>query len=168
MTDNLTRLTSLTAFIDKIENVELKESIEEEITIINHKLKFIIGEAKPSVLILNQSMDFDSKISSVVEDCISLCGGQPVDSIADNPSIVIVHLDDPSLYGKLPETILNYPFSESDAIKNNQLYIAHSVSFENESQDNILDIVEILAEIIQPKYFIFGKTGNDWVQFDLN
>lgn len=168
MTDNLTRLTSLTAFIDQIANVERKESIEEEITIINHKLKFITGEAKPTVLILNQSMDFDSKISSVVHDCISLCGGQPVDSVADNPSILIVHLDDPSLYGKLPETILNYPFAELDAIKNNRLFIVHSVSFENETQNNILDIVEILAEVIQPKYFIFGRNGNDWVQFDLN
>jgi len=168
MIENLTHLPSLVTFINHINNKDLKETIEEEITIINHKLKFIVQEGRKSVLIINHTLAYDSSISPTIKDCITLCGGQPVDSITDNPEILLILADNPSAYGTLPEMLLDFPFAELSAVKNNQVYVVNNLNLENEQEENLLASIEVLAEIIQPKYFIFGKNGTDWVQFDLN
>jgi iron complex transport system substrate-binding protein len=58
-------------------------------------------------------------------------------------------------------------FSELKAVKNNRLYIADGNQYFNRPGPRIVDSVEILAEIIHPKQFIFGYEGSGWIKFDL-
>ncbi|PLW91050.1 MAG: cobalamin-binding protein, partial [Mucilaginibacter sp.] len=51
--------------------------------------------------------------------------------------------------------------------KNNRVYIADGNQYFNRPGPRIVDSLEILAEIIHPKQFIFGNEGNGWVKFAL-
>jgi iron complex transport system substrate-binding protein len=56
-------------------------------------------------------------------------------------------------------------FAFLKAAKNNQIYIADGNQYFNRSGPRIVDSIEILAEIIQPKFFSFGYEGEGWIKF---
>jgi iron complex transport system substrate-binding protein len=58
-------------------------------------------------------------------------------------------------------------FGELKAVKNNRLYIADGNQYFNRPGPRIVDSIEILAEIIHPKQFIFGYEGFGWTRFAL-
>ena len=58
-------------------------------------------------------------------------------------------------------------FADMKAVKNNRLYIADGNQYFNRSGPRIVDSIEILAEIINPKQFIFGYEGNGWMRFSV-
>jgi len=58
-------------------------------------------------------------------------------------------------------------FSEIRAVKNDHFYIADGNQYFNRPGPRIVDSIEILAEIIHPKQFIFGYEGNGWIKFSL-
>jgi len=58
-------------------------------------------------------------------------------------------------------------FAELKAVKNNRIYIADGNQYFNRPGPRIVDSIEILAEIINPKQFIFGYEGNGWIKFDM-
>jgi len=66
------------------------------------------------------------------------------------------------------DVLLHLPgFEDLKAVKNNRLYIADGNQYFNRPGPRIVDSVEILAEIINPKQFIFGYEGNGWIKFGL-
>ena len=58
-------------------------------------------------------------------------------------------------------------FNEMRAVKNQRVYIADGNQYFNRPGPRIVDSIEILAEIIHPKQFIFGYEGKGWVKFSL-
>ena len=56
-------------------------------------------------------------------------------------------------------------FAELKAVKNNRLYIADGAQYFNDK--NTVDSIEILAEIINPKLFVFGYEGAGWIKFEV-
>ena len=62
--------------------------------------------------------------------------------------------------------ILELPrWNELSAVKNNKVYIADGNQYFNRSSQKIVDTVELLAEIIHPKQFVFGYEGQGWLKF---
>jgi len=53
------------------------------------------------------------------------------------------------------------------AVKNNRVFVADGNQYFNRPGPRIVDAVEILAEIINPKQFVFGYEGDGWIKFDL-
>jgi iron complex transport system substrate-binding protein len=51
------------------------------------------------------------------------------------------------------------------AVKNNRVYLADGNQYFNRSSQKVVDTVELLAEIIHPKQFIFGYEGKGWLTF---
>ena len=66
------------------------------------------------------------------------------------------------------DILLQLPgFTELKAVKNNRLYIADGNQYFNRPGPRIVDSIEILAEIINPKQFIFGYEGEGWIRFSV-
>jgi len=64
------------------------------------------------------------------------------------------------------DIILQLPgFSDMKAVKSNRVYIADGNQYFNRPGPRIVDSIEILAEIIHPKQFIFGYEGDGWIKF---
>jgi iron complex transport system substrate-binding protein len=165
-----------------IENGErLIEDLTERVDIIRHKLKFI--ENKPTVACI-EWLEPMMVSGNWVPELISIAGGVPVLAEAGKHSPYInwvnIQLQDPEVIIVMPcgfsvertlkeiDSLLELPgFNDLKAVKNNRLYIADGNQYFNRPGPRIVDSIEILAEIIHPKQFIFGYEGNGWIKFSL-
>lgn len=148
-------------------NAAQAEILEEEIDIILHKLKFIPYQQRPSVLVLEQKTNFKPKTDESVQNIIAIAGGTLLTSELNNDvDIILIQQSNDALYSEVIDILQNTVFKDTNAVKANKIYIIQKSDFGSNPEEFLAD-VEIAAETIQSKYFIFGRQGKDWVQFDL-
>lgn len=159
----------------------LVEELQERVDIIKHKLKFI--DAKPTVACIEWLAPMMVS-GNWIPQLVSIAGGIPVLAEAGKHSPYVdwddIRLANPDIIVVMPcgfaidrtmreiSLLLQQPgFSELKAVKNNRLYIADGNQYFNRPGPRIVDSVEILAEIINPKQFIFGYEGEGWIKFSM-
>ncbi len=180
--DILDEIKSTGTILNVPEQAEiLLEEMEERINIIKHKLKFI--ETKPKVACIEWIKPL-MIAGNWTPGLVEIAGGNPVlaakgqhssfiefeDLIAANPEILLIMPCGFSIGQTMKEinTFLELPgWTELNAVKNNQVYIADGNQYFNRSGPRIVDSIEILAEIIHPKQFIFGYEGEGWIKFNV-
>lgn len=145
---------------------EEAEYLDEEINILIHKLKFIPQEQRPSVLIVQQSTGFQPVFNERLADIVQIAGGKLLAEKFDNPGIVLVVQESESLYGEIGILLEDDLLSRTTALVENQIFIVQKSDLGLYDDDFLAD-VEICAEIVQPKYFIYGRQAQDWVKFDI-
>lgn len=151
---------------------QLAEHLEERINIIVHKLKFIPKEQRPKVLCLREISPAVGPNQQYLDQLIDLAGGIGYtgrDPESVNPDILIIINDRPvsQLLGELPHTLTTGHWADTHAVKNGNIYLVHDARYLRHPGAQIADDVEILAEIINPKYFIFGRDADAWMPFNL-
>jgi iron complex transport system substrate-binding protein len=159
----------------------LLEAMHERIDIIRHKLKFI--DNKPMVACI-EWLEPMMLSGNWIPEMVSIAGGTSILAEAGKHSPYIAWDDirpqDPDIVVVMPcgfsigrtlqeiDILLGLPgFSEMKAVKNNRLYIADGNQYFNRPGPRIVDSIEIMAEIINPKQFIFGYEGEGWIRFSL-
>ncbi len=160
---------------------ELLELADERINIIRHKLKFI--SERPKVACIEWLSPL-MVAGNWTPELVDIAGGRSVlsesgkhspfvkfeDLIAEDPEILVLMPCGFSIQRTLQEInlLLELPgWQQLKAVHNNQIYIADGNQYFNRSGPRITDSIEILAEIIHPKQFIFGYEGNGWIRFNL-
>jgi len=158
---------------------QLIEELDERVGIIRHKLKYI--ETKPSIACI-EWVEPLMVSGNWIPELVSIAGGTSIlaepgkhspfvqwtDIKQADPDILLVMPCGFSIERTIKEIhlLLQLPgFADLKAIKNNRLYIADGNQYFNRPGPRIVDSIEILAEIINPKQFIFGYEGNGWVKF---
>ncbi|GGH13353.1 cobalamin-binding protein [Mucilaginibacter phyllosphaerae] len=159
----------------------LLEDLTERVDIIRHKLKFM--ENKPTVACI-EWLEPLMISGNWVPELVQIAGGTPVLAQAGKYSLYVswddIRASDPDIILLMPcgfaiertmreiSLLLGRPgFTDLKAVKNNRVYIADGNQYFNRPGPRVVDSVEILAEIIHPKQFIFGNEGNGWVKFAL-
>src|ERR1700761_2505251 len=159
----------------------LVEELQERVDIIRHKLKFI--EQKPTVACV-EWLEPMMLSGNWIPELVSIAGGTSILTEAGKHSPYIqweaIQQADPDIIIVMPcgfaiertmkevDLLLQLPgFAEMKAVKNNRLYIADGNQYFNRPGPRIVNSVEILAEIINPKQFIFGYEGNGWMKFGM-
>jgi iron complex transport system substrate-binding protein len=62
--------------------------------------------------------------------------------------------------------LLDLPgWTDLKAVQNQKIFIVDGNQYFNRSGPRITDSIEIMAEIINPKQFVFGNEGNGWLHF---
>jgi iron complex transport system substrate-binding protein len=160
---------------------KLIEELNERVNIVRHKLKFI--DSKPTVACI-EWLEPMMVSGNWVPELVDIAGGisllaeagqhspfvQWVDIQLQDPEVIIVMPCGFSIERTLREIdiLLQLPgFSELRAVKNGKLFIADGNQYFNRPGPRIVDSIEILAEIIHPKQFIFGYEGEGWIRFSL-
>ena len=160
---------------------KLVEELDERVNIVRHKLKF--AENKPTIACI-EWLEPLMVSGNWVPELVNIAGGvsllaeagkhspfiQWVDIRLLDPEIIIVMPCGFSIERTLKEMdiLLQRPgFSDLNAVKNYRLYIADGNQYFNRPGPRIVDSIEILAEIIHPKQFVFGYEGNGWIKFSL-
>jgi iron complex transport system substrate-binding protein len=160
---------------------QLLEDLRGRVDIIRHKLKF--AENKPTVACI-EWLEPIMISGNWVPELVSIAGGLPV--LAENgqhspyvkwekiqkqdPDVIVVMPCGFSIERTMKEVnlLLQLPgFTELKAVKNDHLFIADGNQYFNRPGPRIVDSIEVLAEIIHPKQFIFGYEGNGWIKFSL-
>jgi iron complex transport system substrate-binding protein len=160
---------------------KLIEDLQERVDIVRHKLKFI--ENKPTVACI-EWLEPMIVSGNWVPELVDIAGGTSIlaDAGKHSPFIqwIDIRLQDPEIIIVMPcgfsiertlkemDLLLQLPgLAELQAVKNNRLYIADGNQYFNRSGPRLVDSIEILAEIISPKQFIFGYEGDGWIRFSL-
>ncbi|MGF7076577.1 cobalamin-binding protein [Mucilaginibacter sp. 3215] len=160
---------------------ELLESLQERVDIIKHKLKFI--DSKPTVACI-EWLEPVMISGNWVPGLVNIAGGTPVlaqdgkhspyiewdEILQQDPEIIVVMPCGFSIERTMREInlLLDRPgFASLKAVKNDRFYIADGNQYFNRPGPRIVDSIEILAEIIRPKQFIFGYEGEGWIKFSL-
>jgi iron complex transport system substrate-binding protein len=155
------------------------EDLQERVDIIRHKLKF--SENKPTVACV-EWLEPMMLSGNWMPELVNIAGGTNVLTNPGKHSPYVewdeIRLKDPEVIIVMPcgfsiertlsevDTLLQLPgFNEMKAVKNNRVYIADGNQYFNRPGPRIVDSIEILAEIIHPKQFIFGYEGNGWIRF---
>lgn len=163
------------------EGVLLIEDLQERVDIIRHKLKFM--ENKPTVACVEWLAPLMLS-GNWVPELVSIAGGISILTQAGKHSPYVewaeIQQQDPDVIILMPcgfgiertmreiDLVLQLPgFADLKAVKNNRVYIADGNQYFNRPGPRIVDSVEILAEIIHPKQFIFGYEGQGWIKFAL-
>ncbi|MEO5912431.1 MAG: ABC transporter substrate-binding protein, partial [Pelobium sp.] len=159
---------------------QLIEDLEERIDIVKHKLKFFPDKPKVGIIEwLAPLMVAGNWIPELVE----IAGGKSVlaengkhspfvewqQLYDENPEVMVVAPCGFTIDRTLKEIdlLLNLPgWRDLKAVKNNNVYIADGNAYFNRSGLRIVDTVEMLAEMITPKYFAFGYEGEGWIKFE--
>ncbi|MDB5004527.1 MAG: cobalamin-binding protein [Mucilaginibacter sp.] len=155
--------------------MELSEELQERVDIIRHKLKFI--EQKPTVVCVKQ-LDPLTLWGDQMPELVSIGGGASIlagniqweELVQQNPDIFIVMLAGLTVEQSMKEInqLLQLPgFTELKAVKNNRFYIADGSRYFDNSDISLVDYIELLAEIINPKQFVFGYEGEGWIKFTI-
>jgi iron complex transport system substrate-binding protein len=139
--------------------------MEEEINIMIHKLKFLPSENFPTVSILQQESDFAPIYSDELHNKIKIAGANLILEDKQDAQVLIIIKNDDSLYSTLPTLLEQEWLQATPAYRDNRLFIIESTDFGQNG--NFLKDTEVLAEILQPKYFYYGHEGNEWIKFDL-
>jgi iron complex transport system substrate-binding protein len=145
---------------------ELTEELQERVDLIKHKLKFI--EQKPAVACITQLEPLIFAGDELAQ-LISVAGGES-STLDANPDIIILMPEGYVIEQTIKEifSLMQLPnFAELKAIKNNRLYISDSTKDVTINPEATVEQLENLAEIINPKQFIFGNEGEAWVKFSL-
>ena len=159
--------------------VVLLVDLNERVDIIRHKLKY--SDNKPTVACV-EWLEPLMISGNWVPELVSIAGGTPILAEAGKHSPYVnwndISVQDPDILIIMPcgfpiertlkeiHLLLQLPgFGELKAVKNNRVYIADGNQYFNRPGPRIVDSIEILAEIIHPKQFIFGYEGNGWIKF---
>lgn len=145
---------------------ELTEELQERVDLIKHKLKFI--EQKPAVACITQLQPLTFADDGLTE-LINIAGGESA-TLDANPDIIIVMPESYAVEQTIKEigTLMQLPnFTDLKAVKNNRLYIVDGTQDISVDPETKVSQLENLAEIINPKQFIFGNEGEAWVKFSL-
>lgn len=159
----------------------LLEDLEERVAIIKHKLKFFPDKPKVACI---EWLEPIMVSGNWIPEMLEIAGG--VSILAENgkhspfikwealqaedPEIIIIMPCGFSIQRTMQEVTILFSqpgWIDLKAAKNNRIYIADGNHYFNRSGPRVVDSIEILAEIINPKYFNFGFEGNGWIKFDV-
>ncbi len=181
LTEIFNDITQIAEKLDvKKEGEILLENLLERIELIKHKLKFFPDKPKVACIEwLSPIMVSGNWIPEMVE----IAGGNSIlaengkhspfvkwqQILDENPDIMVIMPCGFSIQRTLQEIsclTTQQDWHNLKAVKNNQIYIADGNAYFNRSGPRAVDSIEILAEIINPKYFSFGYEGNGWIKFE--
>ncbi len=160
---------------------DILERADERLSIIRHKLKFI--SEKPKVACIEWLAPL-MVAGNWTPELVQIAGGDPIlavngkhspfvdfkEIVAANPEIIVVMPCGFSIPRTLQEInlLLDQPgWNDLKAVKENRIYIADGNQYFNRSGPRLTDSIEILAEIINPKQFVFGYEGEGWIKFNV-
>lgn len=166
--DMISYVKGIGAHLDAHDKIaELVEKIEDETSILIHKLKFISATDRPKVLVLDQIQPLEVNRSAYLQESIRIAGGIPVTTESEADKIIVIGQGE-GTFMNIPQLLDMPAIASSKAIELDQLFIMTDQQFAQNPGYNYLGMLESLAEILQPKYFVYGHEGNDWLQFQLS
>lgn len=151
---------------------EAAELLAERIELIVHKLKFIPDSQRTKVSYLKGITPVTFQQDNYLDQAIRLAGGIPqTDPQAPDfsPEVLILISDQSigSILSELPHLLSSHFWPETLAVQNNQVFLVHHPDYLRKPNVHPADDVEILAEIIHPGYFVFGRNEDAWMAFDM-
>jgi len=148
-------MSFLNAVINNVEDELDREQLQDRVDIVRHKIKFM---DKVPVVVL----DAQNVPNPALNDLLELAGG----AVETEPKLakVVLYLEPRSSMLNLMGIVPAMLEKEWPAVEYNRLYLLDDVTV-SEDPAELIDLLEDLAEILNPGYFVFGNEGKTWISF---
>ena len=148
-------MSSLNQLIDTVQNPELREELIERLAIVEHKIKFI---DQTPVCFLDTLGQPNIALAAYAE-----LGGAVLTTSPLEAAYVIFYEEGKQL-DDLMRTVPVFLDEEWPAVKFNRVcLLADDYGLTN--AEEMVALVEDIAEMIHPGHFIFGYEGDKWIRF---
>lgn len=151
-------MSFLNAVINTVGDEFLKEQLQDRVDIVRHKIKFM---DKIPVVVLNA----DNEANHELDELLAIAGAE----LQEDPgqAKVVIYLEPGSsmlnLMGLMPSLLQQ----EWPAVEYNRLYLLEPLHGGLKDPAYLVEVLEDLAEILHPGYFVFGNEGKAWVSFSV-
>lgn len=149
-------MSFLNAVINKLEDEVLSEELQERVDLIQHKIKFM-EQVTVACLDTENHLNFD------LEGIINDAGGVLQADISQ--ARVLIYLEKGAgmleMMGIVP-SLLN---KDWPAVEYNRVYLLDDQTAEASDASAMVALLEDIAEMLYPGYFIFGNEGKNWSSF---
>jgi len=151
-------MSFLNAVINTVGDEFLKEQLQDRVDIVGHKIKFM---DKVPVVVLNA----DNQVNHDLDELLKVAGAE----LQEEPGLakVVIYLEPESsmlnLMGLMPSLIQH----QWPAVEYNRLYLMEPLHGDLNHPAYLIEVLEDLAEILYPGYFVFGNEGKSWVSFSV-
>jgi hypothetical protein len=149
-------MSFLNAVINKVEDADLRERLQERVDLVQHKIKFM---DKIPVVCLDSSNEPVVNLEGLLSDAGGVLEVDPALArvlIYCEKGDGMVHL-----MGAVPP-LLN---SEWPAVQYSRVYLWDDVAAVEHDPLLAVNALEDLAELLYPGYFVFGNEGKTWINF---
>lgn len=149
-------MSFLNAVINKVENEMLNEELQERVDLIQHKIKFM----EPVTV---ACLDTENHLNRDLEGIINDAGGILQQDV--NQARVLIYVEKEAsmlkMMGLLP-SLLN---KEWPAVEYNRVYLLDDQAAATKDPQEMVSLLEDIAEMLYPGYFVFGNEGKNWSSF---
>jgi hypothetical protein len=148
-------MSFLNAAINNIEDELVREELQDRVDLVRHKIKFM---DKVPVAVL----DAHNATNPALNELLDLAGGQ----LETDPKLarVVLYLEPGSSMLNLMGVVPAMLEKEWPAVEYNRLYLLDEILATDNPAEQIA-LLEDLAEILNPGYFVFGNEGKTWISF---
>ena len=148
-------MSFLNAVINNVEDELDREQLQDRVDIVRHKIKFM---DKVPVVVL----DAQNTPNAVLNELLELAGG----AVETEPKLarVVLYLEPGSSMLNLMGIVPAMLEKEWPAVEYNRLYLLDDVTVSPDPGE-LIALLEDLAEILNPGYFVFGNEGKTWISF---
>ncbi len=149
-------MSFLNAVINKVENEVLSEELQERVDLIQHKIKFM----EPVTV---ACLDTENQVNRDFEGIINDAGGILQEDV--NQARVLIYAEKDAsmleMMGLLPSLLTK----EWPAVEYNRVYLLGDQATAAKEPQELVALLEDIAEMLYPGYFVFGNEGKNWSSF---
>lgn len=149
-------MSFLNAVINKVKDEALREQLQERVDIIQHKIKFM---DKVPVACL----DAGNKVNYALEEVIVDAGGLLHDFI--DTAKVVIYMEKGRTMLELMGIVPPLLGKTWPAVAYNRVYLMNGQDLDLDDPEDLVALLEDIAEMLHPGSFVFGNEGIDWLSF---
>jgi len=135
----------------------MHEDLQERLAIVEHKIKFM--DKMPVALV-----DVNNNSSYFLAEEIALAGGMLESDIYS--AVFIIYYQPGKTLTDLMREVPSVLNEEWQAVKNNRIILLNDNVEREKSAENVVSLIEDMAEMLHPGSFIFGHEGDKWIRFN--
>lgn len=148
-------MSSLNALLNTETDNELKETLLERLDIVAHKIKFM---DKVPVCMLDSLGQPNLKLADLILTSGAALTDEPMDAA------FVIFYEEAKQLDDLMRSAPVHLNVEWSAVKFNRVCLLADDYLLNNTED-VVSLVEDVAEMIHPGQFIFGHEGDKWIRF---
>ncbi|WP_316812507.1 hypothetical protein [Pedobacter heparinus] len=149
-------MSFLNAVINKVKDEALREDLQERAAIIQHKIKFM---DKVPVACLDSHNNLNYALEEVIVDA----GGLIHDFIAT--AKVVIYMEKGRTMLELMGVVPALLQKTWPAVAYNRVYLMNGLDLDLSDPEDLIALLEDIAEMLHPGSFVFGNEGIDWLSF---
>ena len=151
-------MSFLNTVINTVGDDFLKEQLQDRVDIVRHKIKFM---DKVPVVVLNA----DNQVNHELDELLVIAGAELQEDASQAKVVIYLEPDSSmlNLMGLMPSLLQQ----EWPAVEYNRLYLLEPLHGDLNNPAYLIEVLEDLAEILYPGYFVFGNEGKSWVSFSV-